>query len=121
MGLRSIEFLKPYGEYLTNPLESKKCQNVSCPQCVRCSAIVVLIQQAQTAFDNNAQVKEAIGKPFEIQRLLLNRFFIFQLVNLNQNTEDARYALIETGTAKQWLALVSGNVIPVFIENNLPK
>ena len=80
-----------------------------------------LIQQAQTAFDNNAQVKEAIGKPFEIQRLLLNRFFIFQLVNLNQNTEDARYSLIETGTAKQWLALVGGNVIPVFIENNLPK
>jgi hypothetical protein len=37
------------------------------------------------------------------------------------NTEDARYALIETGTQKQWLALVEGNVLPVFIENSLPK
>lgn len=80
-----------------------------------------LAQSVQAAFDNNAQVKSAVGMPFEVQRKLLNRFFIFQLLNHAQNTEDARYALIETGSAKQWLALVEGNVLPVFIENRLPK
>ena len=80
-----------------------------------------LIKPVETAFDTSKQVREAIGKPFEIQRVLLNRFFIFQLLTHAKTTEDARYALIETGTQKQWLALVEGNVLPVFIENSLPK
>ena len=80
-----------------------------------------LSDPVETAFYTSKQVREAIGKPFEIQRVLLNRFFIFQLLTHAKNTEDARYALIETGTQKQWLALVEGNVVPVFIENSLPK
>ena len=80
-----------------------------------------LVKQVEAAFDTTRQVLEAKDQPFEIQRMLLNRFFIFQLINHAKNTEDARYALIDTGNRAQWLALVEGNVLPVFIENALPK
>lgn len=70
-------------------------------------------------------IKDSIGKCFEAQRFLLNRFWHLQLQHLQNSTGvktiDERFCLIESGDPALWLRFFKEKILPVCIEHRLPK
>jgi hypothetical protein len=74
----------------------------------------------QVGFDNNRFIIEATGKPSQVQRHLLNRYFSQQLASSSKPSIEERYCLIPNGEIKDWLTLFEQKVLPFLMENNLP-
>lgn len=79
-----------------------------------------LHSNVQVGFDNNRFVLEAVGKPSQVQRHLLNRYFNQQLASSNKPSIEERYCLIPNGDVRDWLKLFEQKVLPFLMENQLP-
>lgn len=72
-------------------------------------------------FDNNHHIQSALPLNYEAQRFILNTYFRIQLMSANESSSDARFNLIDTGSAQDWLRLFQQFVLPFLIKHNLPK
>ena len=72
------------------------------------------------AYDNNRFIVDAVGKPSNVQRHLLNRYWSQQLMSTFVPSMDERYCLIPNGEVSDWLKLFKQKVLPFAIANNLP-
>lgn len=79
-----------------------------------------LLQNVLVAFDNHRFVLESIGKPSNVQRFLMNRYWNQQLMVAPVPSIEERYCLIPDGTVENWLTFFRGKVLPFIISNNLP-
>ena len=80
-----------------------------------------LLPQVIMFFDNNQNILDAINRPPEAQRFLLNRYWNLQLLLVNDNTIEERFCLIPNGEYCDWLRLFKNKVLPCAIVNRLPR
>lgn len=76
-------------------------------------------REVEANFDTSSYIKEAVGKPPQAQRNLLNRFWNIQLLTA-PNTTEARFCLIPQGSDAEWLSLFRNQVVPLAIDLRLP-
>lgn len=74
----------------------------------------------QEVYDNHIHILEGNNKNPNVQKYLLNRYFMTQLMIYAHKSSEQRFCLIPNGTPQQWLELFKSSVIPFLIENNLP-
>ena len=79
-----------------------------------------LSQQVVAGYDNNPNIMEGMNKRPDIQRYLLNRFWLFQLMNANDISIEERYCLVPNGSIEEWIRLFKEKIIPFAIKNRLP-
>lgn len=72
------------------------------------------------AYDSHHLIVEASDKVPTIQRFLLNRFWMLQLMNCPDVSTKERYCLIPNGTIDDWVRLFGDSVLPFAMRNNLP-
>src|SRR5574343_436390 len=75
--------------------------------------------EAIAAFDNHHLIVEATNKVPNIQRFLLNRFWMLQLMSCPAVSTKERYCLIPNGSIEDWVRLFSDSVLPFATKNNL--
>lgn len=76
--------------------------------------------EAISAYDNHHLVLEAMDKVPTIQRFLLNRFWMLQLMSCPAVSTKERYCLIPNGSIDDWVRLFGDTVLPFATRNNLP-
>lgn len=79
------------------------------------------VKNLTLAYDQHRFIIEAQGKPSDVQRHLLNRYWSHQLMSASRNSTEERYCLIPDGQIGDWLTLFREKVIPFIMENDLPK
>lgn len=80
-----------------------------------------LKQRVQTAFDTDQYIRDAVGTPANMQRFLLNRFWMLQVLAVDVSNHDVRFALIDTGSFRDWKRLFKDVVLPFAIQHDLPR
>lgn len=76
--------------------------------------------QVKEVFDNDPRIIEAKDKVPEVQRHLLNKFWLPQLLNSSAPSQEERFCLIPNGEPKEWLHLFKEKIVPFVIEQQLP-
>lgn len=71
-------------------------------------------------YDTHYLIRDAETKRPEIQRFLLNRYWLLQLANCSHNTQDQRFALIDKGDVAEWLQLFNQAILPFLSSFELP-
>ena len=79
-----------------------------------------LKQRVHEAYDNNQYIKDAQGTPANMQRFLLNRFWMLQVLSVDAPSHDVRFSLIDTGSFRDWKRLFKDVVLPFAVQHNLP-
>ena len=80
-----------------------------------------LKQRIVDAFDNNQYIKDAQGTPANMQRFLLNRFWMLQVLCVDAPSHDVRFSLIDTGSFRDWKRLFKDVVLPFAVQHGLPR
>lgn len=80
-----------------------------------------LKQRILEAYDNNQYIKDAQGTPANMQRFLLNRFWMLQVLSVDAPSHDVRFSLIDTGSFRDWKRLFKDVVLPFAVQHNLPR
>ena len=80
-----------------------------------------LKQRIVDAFDNNQYIKDAQGTPANMQRFLLNRFWMLQVLSVDAPSHDVRFSLIDTGSFRDWKRLFKDVVLPFAVQHDLPR
>ena len=80
-----------------------------------------LNQRVHEAYDNNQYIKDAQGTPVNMQRFLLNRFWMLQVLSVDAPSHDVRFSLIDTGSFRDWKRLFKDVVLPFAVQHNLPR
>ena len=80
-----------------------------------------LKQRVLEAYDNNRYIKDAQGTPANMQRFLLNRFWMLQVLSVDAPSHDVRFSLIDTGSFRDWKRLFKDVVLPFAVQHNLPR
>ena len=80
-----------------------------------------LKQRVTDAFDNNQYIKDAQGTPANMQRFLLNRFWMLQVLSVDAPSHDVRFSLIDTGSFRDWKRLFKDVVLPFAVQHGLPR
>lgn len=80
-----------------------------------------LKQRVHEAYDNNQYIKDAQGTPANMQRFLLNRFWMLQVLSVDAPSHDVRFSLIDTGSFRDWKRLFKDVVLPFAVQHNLPR
>lgn len=80
-----------------------------------------LKQRVTDAFDNNQYIKDAQGTPANMQRFLLNRFWMLQVLSVDAPSHDVRFSLIDTGSFRDWKRLFKDVVLPFAVQHSLPR
>lgn len=73
------------------------------------------------AFDQDPIVKEASIRQPHIQRFLLNRYWVRQLVVAPVGTMQIRACLVSDGTEEAWFRTFTESVLPFVLAHGLPK
>ena len=80
-----------------------------------------LKQRVFEVYDNNQYIKDAQGTPANMQRFLLNRFWMLQVLSVDAPSHDVRFSLIDTGSFRDWKRLFKDVVLPFAVQHNLPR
>ena len=80
-----------------------------------------LKQRVLEVYDNNQYIKDAQGTPANMQRFLLNRFWMLQVLSVDAPSHDVRFSLIDTGSFRDWKRLFKDVVLPFAVQHNLPR
>lgn len=80
-----------------------------------------LKQRVLEVYDNNQYIKDAQGTPASMQRFLLNRFWMLQVLSVDAPSHDVRFSLIDTGSFRDWKRLFKDVVLPFAVQHNLPR
>lgn len=73
------------------------------------------------AYDNNRFIIQAQNKGSNVQRYMLNNYWVQQLMFANKPTTDERFCLVPDGDVRDWLRLFEQKVLPFIIDNDLPR
>lgn len=71
-------------------------------------------------FDEDSIIIDAANKTANVQRWLLNRYWVRQFALCSANSMDVRRYLINNGTEEEWIALFKQFVAPFVVANGLP-
>lgn len=77
-------------------------------------------QEAIVAYNNNALILEGTDRVPHVQRFLLNRFWMMQLMSCPVVSVKERYCLIPNGDIADWCRLFQDTILPFALKNNLP-
>lgn len=72
-------------------------------------------------FLNDPDISMAKTKPSNVQRWLINKFWRYQLLLVDKNTIDERYALTDDSELDVWFSLFERNILPTLMHFGLPK
>lgn len=100
--------------------QTKPADDVDLVAIVRQELINAGLGQRLEFFNSNRFVIEAEGKPSEVQRYLMNRYWSQQLMAAEHSAIEERWALIPNGLIIDWITLFQGKVMPFVVANNLP-
>lgn len=78
-------------------------------------------EESLLAYSKHPLIIEASNKQPSVQRWLLNRYWVLQLVSIPVNSVNIRLYLIQNGTEEDWMRLFTQHVLPFLISNGLPK
>ncbi len=67
------------------------------------------------------EVIDAADKASNAQRWLLNKYWRFQLLTVEKDTLEERFALTEEDELSVWISLFEHNVLPTLMHYGLPK
>lgn len=79
-----------------------------------------LLPEVIKNYDSSKYIQQAEHLQPEGQRFLLNRYWNFQLLVVDQPTIEERFCLITNGEHKDWLRLFKDKILPCAIANRLP-
>lgn len=80
-------------------------------------------EQVDAAMQQNAGIRDAVGRHPEVQRFLINQFLTLQLLHplVASRSLDQRYQLLPTGDLDTWERILRNSVIPWMAAEQLPQ
>ncbi len=71
-------------------------------------------------YDTSRFIEYARDRNSEVQRTLLNRYWNYQIMTVNIESQEERFCLIPNGQIDEWLRLWQSKVLPFVIQHQLP-